>query len=272
MQGGHGGAPPSRPLMQQTAVRHGRHIADEDVGEGWPAVVLVHGACGRRSHYAAQLARLAQQHRVLALALRGHGESAAPPDGFTLRDDAEDVLAVCEAAGLARSVLGGHRMPVALSAATRHPERVAGGALLEGARLYPEALRAHVVTSLLPALAGAGWVAAMPRSLVGRGIAPSDSGDLSGDLKARLLAAIATAPAHMAAHMAAPVGQDLMTRDVSPFLTGASPLLSVHARVPAELTRLQELRPAVLRGAVGGSGHWMMLDDAHGSRPGQCHA
>ena len=252
MQRGHVGEPPSRTVMKQTAVRNGLHIAYEDVGYGSPAVVLVHGAFGSRSHYAAQIEHLSQRHRVLALDLRGHGESDVPQNGFKLQDCAEDVIAVCEAAGIDRYVLCGHSMPVALIAATHNPERVAGVALLDGALLYPESLRSQVLTSLVPALEGAGWVEAMQSYLVGRGIGPYDS----VDLKARMMAEIATAPAQIAA----PLIQDLMTLDFSQFLTGNYPLLYVHARVPADLTRLKELRPDVLLGSVVGSGHWMMLE------------
>jgi len=88
--------------------------------------------------------------------------------------------------------------------------------------------------------------------LVGRGVGPYDS----VDLKARVMAEIATAPPQIAA----PLMRDLITLDFSQFLTGNYPLLYVHARVPADLTRLKELRPDVLLGSTVGSGHWIMLE------------
>jgi pimeloyl-ACP methyl ester carboxylesterase len=237
--------------MKQTAVSDGLQIAYEDIGQGSPAMVLIHGGFGNRSHYAAQIEHLAQRHRVVALDLRGHGESDVPRDEYHLHDYARDVLAVCEAAGLNHYVLCGHSMPVALLAASLNAERVAGVALLDGAMLYPDALRSQVLANLVPALEGPGWAEAMQGYLVGRGIGPYDS----PELKARVMAEIAKAPAYIAA----PLMRDLMTLDFSQFLTGNYPLLYVHARVPADLTRLKELRPDVLLGAVAGSGHWMML-------------
>ena len=68
--------------MTRAAISDGLRIAYEDVGQGSPAVVLIHGAFGNRFHYAAQIKHLAQRHRVLALDLRGHGESDVPQDGF----------------------------------------------------------------------------------------------------------------------------------------------------------------------------------------------
>jgi pimeloyl-ACP methyl ester carboxylesterase len=252
MQHGDGEDLPGLAGMKQTAVIKGLHIAYEDIGHGSPALVLIHGAFGNRSYYAAQMKHLSQRYRVLALDLRGHGESDVPQDGYRLRDYAEDVITTCEAAGLDRYVLCGHSMPVALVAASLRPDRVAGVALLDGAMLYPESLRSQVLANLVPVLEGDGRIEAMQDYLVGRGIGPYDS----AELKARMMADIAAAPAQIAA----PLMRDLMTVDFSQFLTGSYPLLYVHARVPADLTRLRELRPDVLLGSVVGSGHWMMLE------------
>ena len=252
MQRSRGGNAAVRAGMKHRAVVNGLRIAYEDVGYGSPAVVLVHGAFGNRSHYAAQIEHLARRHRVLALDLRGHGESDVPKDGFRLRDYAEDVLAVCEAAGLDRYVLCGHSMPVVLVAASIKPDRVAGVAVLDGTILFPEPLRSQVVADLVPALEGDGWIGAMQGFLAGRGVGPYDS----AELKARVMAEIAEAPARIAA----PLMRDVMTSDFSQLLTGGFPLLYVHAGVPTDLTRLRELRPDVLLGSVVGSGHWMMLE------------
>lgn len=238
--------------MKQTAVTNGLRIAYEDVGVGSPAVVLIHGAFGNRSHYAAQIEHLAQRHRVVALDLRGHGESDVAPDGYRLRDYAQDVVAVCEVAALDRYVLCGHSMPVALIAASLTPGRTAGVALLDGTMLFPESLRSQALANLVPILEGEGWIEAMQGFLIGRGIGPHDS----AALKARVLAEIAAA----APGIAAPLMRDVMSEDFSPLLSGRFPLLYVHAGVPADLTRLRELRPDVLLGAVVGSGHWLMLE------------
>src|ERR1700687_6000915 len=45
----------------RTAVARGLTIAYDDVGRGAPAVVLIHGAFGNRSHFAAQVEHLAQR-------------------------------------------------------------------------------------------------------------------------------------------------------------------------------------------------------------------
>ena len=50
------------------------NIAYEAAGAGDPAVMLIHGALGDRSYYAAQTAHLESRRRVIAPDLRGHGE------------------------------------------------------------------------------------------------------------------------------------------------------------------------------------------------------
>ena len=60
------------------------HIAYDDIGEGAPAVVLLHGLFEDRSYCAEVAAHLARRHRVLNLDLRGHGESEVPAEGYSL--------------------------------------------------------------------------------------------------------------------------------------------------------------------------------------------
>ena len=229
-------------------------IAFEEVGEGSPAIVMIHGGFANRSHFAAQLDHLSERHRVLAIDLRGHGESDVPKSSVTLRDFAMDVIGVCEAAGVDRAVFCGHSMggAVALEVATMQPDRVAGVALLDAAILFPEALRAQALAGLVPALEGDAWLDAL-RTYFGRFFGPYDS----PALKARVMAELERVPRHLAA----PLMRDVMSSDFAAQLSREDhPLLFIHARVPADLERLRQLRPDVLLGSVVGSGHYLMLE------------
>ena len=62
----------------RTAVARGLTIAYDDVGRGTPAVVLIHGAFGSRSHFAAQVEHLARRHRVVALDCTVMGKAIFP--------------------------------------------------------------------------------------------------------------------------------------------------------------------------------------------------
>lgn len=92
-----------------------------------PAIVFVHGTRVSRAAWAGQVRRLSGEFRCVALDLPGHGVRTAEP--FTLEGAADDVAAVIEAAVPAgRAILVGLSLGgyVALEAAARHPERVAG--------------------------------------------------------------------------------------------------------------------------------------------------
>ena len=72
-----------------------------DKGEG-PAIVLVHGFQSSGFAFAPIIDRLAERFRVLALDLRGHGDSGKPPGPYAIQDFSNDVLAFLDALGLDR--------------------------------------------------------------------------------------------------------------------------------------------------------------------------
>jgi len=101
--------------------------------EGVPFLML-HGF-GNEAHVWDDLAPvLAPHYRVLALDLRGHGDSEADAESrFDFESMARDVEHVCEALGITRLVLCGHSMGgrVAMRFAGRNPEALAGLILVD---------------------------------------------------------------------------------------------------------------------------------------------
>ena len=91
-----------------------------------PTAVFIHGALNDHSVWILQTRYLAHHGwNVLAPDLPGHGKSAGPaPD--TVQDAADFVLALLDAAGVAKAALAGHSFGslIALEAAARAPERV----------------------------------------------------------------------------------------------------------------------------------------------------
>jgi pimeloyl-ACP methyl ester carboxylesterase len=97
-----------------------------------PAVVFIHGAQNDHSVWALQTRYLAHHgFGVLAVDLPGHGRSSGPALA-SVEAMAEWLLALLDAAGVARALLVGHSMGslVALQASQRAPDRVKGLALL----------------------------------------------------------------------------------------------------------------------------------------------
>lgn len=104
--------------------RDGARLHGLDSGEGTP-VVFQHGLGGDE----AQIAEIfpASGYRRLTLECRGQGKSEpGNPDGFSIANFADDVLAFADARQVDRFVMGGISMGAAISLriAIRHPERV----------------------------------------------------------------------------------------------------------------------------------------------------
>jgi pimeloyl-ACP methyl ester carboxylesterase len=98
-------------------------------GQG-PDVVLIHAVTSNLAVWVFTniLAGLADEFRVTAYDLRGHGASDVPPTGYTSADMAGDLKALHAAWGLGPAYLVGHSFGavVAVHTAVLYPELVAG--------------------------------------------------------------------------------------------------------------------------------------------------
>ena len=103
----------------------GGHLVLDDSGSGEPAIVLLHGFTFDRSSWDPQFDRFAAHHRTLRYDLRGFGSSGPPVAG---RGHVDDLLDLLDERGVGRAHLVGLSLGanLALAAALRHPDRVAG--------------------------------------------------------------------------------------------------------------------------------------------------
>jgi pimeloyl-ACP methyl ester carboxylesterase len=225
------------------------HIAYDDVGNGAPAVVLVHGLFENRTYYEAQVQHLAQRHRVLNIDLRGHGESDIPEQGYSLGVLADDVARVCDEAGVTSAVFCGHSMALALKAAVRRPDLAAGVVLLDGALLMrPEAQQG--LGQLVQALDTDAWRDAL------LGFFPR----VAGPAADRVRADVSAAPRCYAAPLIRDIlDSDTMGNSADELAAVSCPLMYVHSQMPADLDRLRELRPDAIIEEIPGVGHYSML-------------
>ena len=88
-------------------IRDGQRVAFATRGSGRETVLLAHNLMSGRGSFAAVAERLAERCRVLAVDLRGHGESGGARRGFSAQDLAEDLRAVLDEAGVTRALLVG---------------------------------------------------------------------------------------------------------------------------------------------------------------------
>ncbi|GAA5054644.1 pimeloyl-ACP methyl ester carboxylesterase [Thermocatellispora tengchongensis] len=97
-----------------------------DDGTGETTLLLVHGLGADSHEWVHHIPALRERHRVIAVDLRGHGYSSAPPSGNEPRAMAADLLKLCDALGVARCVPVGHSMGghVVVHLAAERPELV----------------------------------------------------------------------------------------------------------------------------------------------------
>jgi pimeloyl-ACP methyl ester carboxylesterase len=105
----------------------------EDVGAG-PALVFIHGWGTSARAWTAQLADLADDHRVVAFDTRGCGRSGRPARGNTIARNTQDLLDLCAALELDAPVLVGSSMGAtyATEAALLAPEAVGAVVAIDG--------------------------------------------------------------------------------------------------------------------------------------------
>lgn len=108
-------------------------------GNGTPPIVLVHGFACAHSDWAAQIAHLSPRHRVIAVDLRGHGESGGAPDECSIERYGADVAEVMRALDLRSAIVVGHSLGcrVVTEAALQTPDRVAGIVFVDGSQFAP---------------------------------------------------------------------------------------------------------------------------------------
>ncbi|HWO26790.1 MAG TPA: alpha/beta hydrolase [Kofleriaceae bacterium] len=109
-----------QPVAQPVAASDGYVTTSDGVrlhyiarGSGRP-LVLIHGWSQSAALFREQLAALSSRYQVIALDLRGHGESAKPEGGYRVARLAQDTHEALAALGLRDFVLGAHSMGCAV--------------------------------------------------------------------------------------------------------------------------------------------------------------
>ena len=119
-------------------------------GSGQP-ILLLHGLASTCHIWDLVAPILAQDHAVIALDQRGHGESAKPNYGYDFASVSKDVIAVIEQLFTTPPIVVGHSWggSVALELAVAAPESVKGMAWVDGGMINASARYATVDDALL---------------------------------------------------------------------------------------------------------------------------
>ena len=159
--------------LVRLAGRGSMFVLDTAGAEGATAVFLLHGLGATAAlNWPGAAMALSPRFRVLEVDHRGHGRGIRSARRFRLEDCADDLVALADVVGIERFVAAGYSMggPIALFAARRHPDRVAGlalcatsarftdedaapsslvGVMAAGLRLTPPVLRRGMAASML---------------------------------------------------------------------------------------------------------------------------
>jgi len=115
----------------------GRKMAYKETGKG-KTIVLIHGFCGS-AEYWGKVVPLLKDFHVLAIELRGHGQTGFNGEPFMMEDLADDIHLLLMEKGLTNVYMLGHSLGgyVALAFAELFPSALAGFGLVHSTA-YPD--------------------------------------------------------------------------------------------------------------------------------------
>ena len=117
------------------------NLAYGRVGEGLNPILALHGITAQHRAFSALARHLAHPDGMVALDLRGRGDSGKPPPGgYGLEAHVGDVIRALDHLGIEKGIICGHSMGafVATKTALHHPDRVSALVLLDGGWPRPE--------------------------------------------------------------------------------------------------------------------------------------
>jgi pimeloyl-ACP methyl ester carboxylesterase len=233
--------------------RQGVGLAYTDSGdqpESLP-IIFVHGWGCDHTSFAPQIEFFGRSHRVITVDLRGHGESDAPHQDYTMAGFAEDMAWLCTEIGLGKSVVVGHSMGgnVALEMAAHHSESVHSVIMIDSV-LFPHQALLDALAPMIKALEGSGFADAYRHGIEALCL-PTDE-PLP---KAQLVSSLPQAPQHV---LIAALRDQLFGHDIRSAAAGCRlPIAYLGAAAQlADLARFSSLTPQLVIAKTLGAGHF----------------
>ena len=233
--------------------RDGVALAYEEAGAGEPPILLVHGWATDRAVMRPLFDWARGSRRAVSVDLRGFGASDAPEQRYSIGGYSDDLAFLARRLGLGRPIVVGHSMGgmIALDYAARHPQRLSAAIILEGMIVAPDLL-----DGLRPILAGV-------RTEGYADVVGGVMGYLTGPTfdvaeRARLVARSRSCRQHvLVSAMESMVAFD----SVAAASQVKCPLLYVGTNERyADIDRLRNLCPQLVRGQLVGCGHYFPLE------------
>lgn len=120
------------------ATVNGIKLYYEDIGQG-PAIIFIHGLGENASSWRHQIAEFSKHYRVVAMDLRGHGQSDYNEEIITMKLFARDVLVLLDQLNIDKGHFVGHSMGGLISQeiAVHHLDKMLSMTLSDSAGYYP---------------------------------------------------------------------------------------------------------------------------------------
>jgi len=230
-------------------------LSYEVAGSGSPTLVFVHGWTCNRSFFAPQFGHFQKNHRVLAVDLRGHGDSDAPEGDYSMSVLADDVAWLCDQLGVESAVMVGHSMGaiVSVDLAARHPTLVSALVLVDAGPIDPSPEVAALLSEFVESLAGPDAAAVRQAFTEAMLFLPTDD----PVVRERVIQSMMTVPDHVA--IGCFRGMTVWP-GVAAIKAVSVPALAIHAAQPInEPVVLTALCPSLTNAQTPGVGHFNQL-------------
>jgi pimeloyl-ACP methyl ester carboxylesterase len=245
-------------LNKKVLDREGTRLAYVDSGGSRRPVVLIHGWCCDRSFFQPQFDHLVSAgHRVIALDLRGHGESDAPHGAYSMEVFTDDVAWCLRQLVVERPVVVGHSMGgiIAFDLAARYSDLASAIVMIDSA-VVRSAGALKAIGGICERLAGLDRVSVAQDYVSSALFIATDD----PERKRHILERMGNAPAHVM------LGAMEGLRDYDPSYARGRivvPSLFIMADEPVPrsyMAGLVELVPQLMVGQTVGSGHFCQLE------------
>jgi pimeloyl-ACP methyl ester carboxylesterase len=237
--------------------RNGINLCYEIAEGPLTPIIFVHGWCCDHTYFLPQFAHFAARgHTVLAVDLRGHGESGKPQQDYSMGVFADDLAWLTGELKLECPVFVGHSMGgvVVFELAARHPALPKSIIMIDSPVARSAASRA-AMPAFLEELEGQDYRVALSQYVEKMLFLPTDD----ARRKARILAQMSETPRHVM--LAAFRGMREFDPDVaSGRIRTPSLYIAANDRPLSDLPHLLELVPQITFGQTVGSGHFCQLE------------
>ncbi len=238
----------------QHLTRDGVKLFFEDTGSGEPPVLLVHGWTCDHTYMAPQVEHFRRSHRVIAVDLRGHGQSDKPQQDYTMSAFADDLAWLCGQLKVKKPIVIGHSMGgvIGVELAARFPD-VPGAVVTLDSPIVPPRELVDGIAPTIPALRGPDYREVQRKMVTEMLFLPTDD----PARKARIVDAMSSAPQHVMAS----AFENIFSDTAATAAACKVPLLILMAAQPlSDVIRLRQVCPNVIIGQTVGAGHFHQLE------------